>query len=183
MRRVRMDRKRVLRTIAGWVWLVAVPVVGSSAQNTGRSAAAVPETLCGPAPTSEGAFEPEGQVLRQIEDPSTGDLWLLLRDRKRPGGPARMVLARQRVNVPRTISGGPVQHLFAGERPLIHPGDALMVEEHTAVVDARLEAVALEPAAKGAHLKARLKIGGKVVRVEAISPGRASFAPESEVEP
>ena len=58
-----------------------------------------------------------------------------------------------------------------------------MVEEHTAVADVRLEAVALEPAVKGAHFKARLKIGGKVVRVVAVSPGRASFAPEGEVEP
>ena len=40
-----------------------------------------------------------------------------------------------------------------------------MVEEHTAVVDARLEAVALGPAAKGGEFRARLKIGGKVVRV------------------
>jgi len=28
-----------------------------------------------------------------------------------------------------------------------------------------------------------LKIGGKVVRVVAVSPGRADFAPESEVAP
>ena len=66
---------------------------------------------------------------------------------------------------------------------MIHTGDALMVEEHTAVVDARLEAVALEPAVMGARFKARLKIGGKVVRVVAVSPGRASFAPEGEVAP
>ena len=66
---------------------------------------------------------------------------------------------------------------------MIRAGDALLVEEHTAVVDARLEAVALESAAKGARFKARLKIGGKVVRAVAISPGRAGFAPESEVAP
>jgi hypothetical protein len=138
-----------------------------------RVAAATPGT----------ALEPDGQVLRQIEDPSTGDLWLLLRDRSRPAGPGRLVLARQRMNTQRAISGGPAQPLSRGERPVIHTGDALMVEEHTAVVDARLEAVALEPAAKGAHFKARLKIGGKVVRVVAVSQGRASFAPEGEVRP
>jgi flagella basal body P-ring formation protein FlgA len=66
---------------------------------------------------------------------------------------------------------------------VIRTGDALLVEEHTAVVDARLEAVALESAAKGARFKTRLEIGGKVVRAIAISPGRAGFAPESEIVP
>jgi len=131
----------------------------------------------------ETALDPEGQVLRQIEDPSTGGLWLLLRDRNRPGGPGRLVLARQRTNTQRATSGGLAQPLSAGERPVIHTGDALMVEEHTAVADVRLEAVALEPAAKGAHFKARLKMGGKVVRVVAVSPGRANFAPVGEVGP
>lgn len=158
-----------------------VPVLGICAQTPGN-AVAVPITVRAVAAMPETALEPDGPdrlVLRQIEDPSTGELWLLLRDRIRPAGPGRLVLARQRMNTP----GGPAEPLSRGERPVIHTGDALMVEEHTAVVDARLEAVALEPAAKGAHFKARLKIGGKVVRVVAVSPGRASFAPEGEVRP
>jgi flagella basal body P-ring formation protein FlgA len=57
------------------------------------------------------------------------------------------------------------------------------VEELTGVVDARLEAVALEPAVMGAHFKARLRIGGKVVRAVAVSPGHASFAAEGEIAP
>jgi len=177
-----MDRKRASSAIAGWGWLVMASVVGACAQTPGN-AAAVPDTVRVAAATPGTALEPDGQVLRQIEDPSTGDLWLLLRDRSRPAGPGRLVLARQRMNTQRAISGGPAQPLSRGERPVIHTGDALMVEEHTAVVDARLEAVALEPAAKGAHFKARLKIGGKVVRVVAVSQGRASFAPEGEVRP
>jgi len=36
---------------------------------------------------------------------------------------------------------------------------------------------------KGACLRVRLKIGGKVVKVEAVSPGHAVFGPESKVEP
>jgi flagella basal body P-ring formation protein FlgA len=51
------------------------------------------------------------------------------------------------------------------------------------VADVRLEAVALGPAVKGAHFKARLKLGGKVVRAVAVSEGRADFAPDGEVEP
>ena len=73
--------------------------------------------------------------------------------------------------------------MAAGARPAIHAGDALTVEEHTALVDARLEAIALGPAVEGAYFRVRLKIGGRVVRVEAVSAGHAVFGPESEVEP
>jgi hypothetical protein len=66
---------------------------------------------------------------------------------------------------------------------MIHAGDALILEEHTAVAEARLQAVALGPAAKGAVFEARLKIGGKMVRAVAISAGRAGFAPEEAAQP
>jgi hypothetical protein len=140
----------------------------------------VPEPLRVVAATPDPSLAPDGEVLRLIEDPSTGDLWLLLRDRSSTGGPARLVLARQGPGAGRTRSG---ESLSRGERPVIHSGDALIVEEHTATVDARLEAVAIEPAVRGAHFKARLTLGGKVVRAVAVSPGRADFAPEGEVEP
>ncbi len=168
--------------IAGWGWLVAMPVVGACAQTPGN-AAAVPEPVRVAAATPAVALDPNGEVLRQIEDPSSGDLWLLLRDRSHPAGPGRLVLARQRSNTGRAALGGTAQPLFARERPVIRTGDVLTVEEHTAVADTRLEAVALESAAKGGGFKARLQIGGKVVRAIAISPGRADFAPESEVKP
>lgn len=179
----KMDWKRRSRAFAGWGWLLAAPVIGTSAQTTGSNAVAVPETLRVVAATPETALESDGEVLRQIEDPSTLDLWLLMRDPSRPAGPGRLVLARQGMNTQRAISGGSAQSLSAPERPVIHTGDALMVEEHTAVVDARLEAVALEPAVKSAQFKARLKIGGNVVHVVAISSGRASFAPDGKVRP
>ena len=163
----KMRWKRGLGVIAGRGWLLMVAVVGISAQ-TADSTAAVPD----------------GEVLRQIEDPSTGALWLLVRDPSHPAGPGRLVLARQQMKTTqRAISGGAVQPLSAAVRPVIHTGDVLTVEEHTGVVDARLEALALEPAVMGAHFKARLKIGGKVVRAVAVSQGRASFAPEDEVRP
>lgn len=158
--------------MAGWGWLLVAPVVGVCAQTAGNTPA-VPDTR----------LDPQDEVLRQIEDPSTGDLWLLLRDSNHPGGPGRLVLARQRLSTQKATSGGSAKPLSFDERPVIRTGDALAVEEHTAVADVRLEAVALEPAVKGAHFKARLEIGGMVVRVVAIAPGRASFAPESEVTP
>ena len=150
--------------------------LGACAQTPGNAAAATPMTVL----ESDG---PDRLVLRQIEDPSTGDLWLLVRDRSRPGGPGHLVLARPEANTESAISGDPRQPLSQGERPVIHTGDRLTVEEHTARVDVRLEAVALQSAVKGAHFKARLKLGGKVVRVVAVSPGRADFAPDGEVEP
>ncbi len=154
--------------IAGSGWLAVMLVAGACAQTSGNAMA---------------PLDSKGEVLRQIEDPSTGDLWLLFRDANRPGGPGRLLLARQRSSGQRAAFGGPAQPSTAGERLVVRAGDSLLVEEHTAMVDTRLEAVALESAAKGARFKARLKIGGKVVCAIAISPGRAGFAPESEVAP
>ncbi len=68
-------------------------------------------------------------------------------------------------------------------RPVIRAGDRLIVEEHTAVVDAALEAVRLNPAALGSTFKVRLKIGGKVLRAVALGPGRAALAAERGVRP
>jgi len=177
--------KRGSRAILGWGWLLAVSLFGACAQTPGN-AAAVPNTSHVVVGTPEIALESDGPrrlVLQQIEDPSTGDLWLLERDSSRPGGPGRLVLARQETHTEKALSGGPAQPLSRGERPVIHTGDRLMVEEHTTVADVRLEAVALGPAVKGGHFKARLKLGGKVVRVVAVSEGRADFAPDGEVEP
>jgi hypothetical protein len=64
-------------------------------------------------------------------------------------------------------------------RLVIHAGDRLIVEENTAVVESRLEAVALGPAVVGSPLDARLKVGGKVVRAVALGRGRAAFLAEA----
>jgi len=161
---------------------MAAYVAGACAQSAGH-AASTPGRMGVAAATVEPALGSSTDVLREIEDPSTGDLWLLLRDQSRSGGPGRFVLARQRTHTTQTSGHCAAQPISAIERPVIHAADAVIVEEHTAVVDTRLEAVALGPAAKGAQFKARLKIGGKAVRAVAISPGRAEFAPQSEVGP
>ena len=62
---------------------------------------------------------------------------------------------------------------------VIHSSDKLILEEHTAVADARLKAVALGSAASGGEFRARLEIGGKIVAAVAVGPGRAVFAEES----
>jgi len=137
---------------------------------------------------SSGELTPElwqggarGEVLREIDDPHTGERWLLIRNGENPGGPGHLV---------RITAGG---HRFAGalpahaeeaaQPPIIRSGDRLRIEEHTAVVDAVLEARAVTPAAAGAVFNARLTIGGKVVRAVALGPGRAAFQRETGVRP
>jgi type IV secretory pathway VirB3-like protein len=67
--------------------------------------------------------------------------------------------------------------------PVIHAGDRIVVEEHTQVIDAVFEAVSLQPAIEQGAFRARLRIGGRVVRVIALAPGRARVAAETEARP
>ena len=135
--------------------------------------------------------QPRGELYREIDDPHTGDRWLLLRNEEFPGGPGRLVRVRagqsaasgadEPIGVPRQLDqpAGQAAQLL----PVIRSGDRVVVEEHTAVVDVVLEARALAPAAAGAVFVARLAIGGRVVRVVALGPGRAAFQPEKEARP
>jgi len=125
-----------------------------------------------------------GELVREIDDPNNGDRWLLSRNDRYPGGPGRLV----RAAVDRNEHGGAPSRAAgragaAAFNPVIRVGDRLIVEEHTARVDAALEALALGPAAAGSAFDVRLKMGGKVVRAVALAPGRAAFQPETEVRP
>lgn len=134
-----------------------------------------------------------GQVMREIDDRATGDQWLLVRDAANPGGPGRMVrVASGEGDSKGESAGEPAQPCaqcaaHAAERPVVPPmiraGDKVIVEEHSAVADARLEATALGSAGMGAEFQARLKIGGKAVRVAALGPGRAELMPEPKAHP
>jgi hypothetical protein len=153
-----------------------------------------------PAPRALAASSSEAvAVIREISDPSTGDRWLLVRDRSCPGGPGRLLLlagpprawdssaahgispARAEPDMPAQAT--PIVDAPLLQAPLIHAGDPLVVEEDTPVVEARLAATALGPAARGATLEARLSIGGKVVRVRALAAGRAALEPGLPPEP
>lgn len=126
------------------------------------------------------------QLYREIDDPSTGEHWLLLRNREFPGGPGRLVRVAASGNRADGASGALTGQLAAEATPalpVIRSGDRVIVEEHTAVVDAVLEARALKPAAVGAAFEVRLTIGGRVVRVVALGAGRAALEPEAGARP
>ena len=124
-----------------------------------------------------------GEVLREIDDPATGDLWLLVRDPSLPAGPGRLLLVRHGDRLKAGASGKILTPARVVAQPIVHAGGQVLIEEHTPVVEARLEAVAMEPAVQGASFRARLTIGGAVVRVTAVSPGHAVLGAMSEAEP
>jgi len=135
----------------------------------------------------------QSEVVREIDDPHTGQRWLLVRDGQQPGGPGRLLLAgqasaeqaqagqvqaetvrREPGSVSGRIAAAPAEFGFL---PVIRAGDRLVVEEHTPVVDALLEARALNPAAQGSALEARLSIGGRDVCADKLlAVSRAGFS-------
>jgi hypothetical protein len=118
-----------------------------------------------------GSNQAKAEILREIDDPHNGDCWLLERNPVHPAGPGRLVLA----SVGKRTSPDKVQTAIGAEPvlPVIRSGDRVVVEEHSAQADARLEAVAIGPALAGASFNVRLAIGSQIVRVLAVSPGRA----------
>jgi hypothetical protein len=121
-------------------------------------------------------------IVREIDDPHSGARWLLLIDVRHPGGPGRLVLADAVRNEP-LQSKADGQKAQAPLQPVIHAGERLILEEHSPVVDARLDAIALNPAAVGGKLRVRLIIGGSVVLALAVAPGRVILAQEKEGRP
>ena len=118
------------------------------------------------------------RVIRSFEDASSHQSWMVVRDKKQPAAPARLW-------GPTMLRGAGCASaeesrealLQTASRLIIHAGDSLIVDEHTAIVDARLEATALNAAAGGERLKVRLMIGNRVVEAVAIEPGRAEMVP------
>ena len=168
------EKRRKVRTR---LWLAAGFLAASYAACSGTAGAQTTEFV-------EAVHAHPTQALREIDDLQTGERWLLLRDGVHPGGPGRLTLATGLPDNGRVDGkgrGAGAKPLAAGSRPrvAIRGGDRLVVEENTAVVAVHLEAVALGPAAPGGSLQARLEIGGKVVRVVALAPGRAELMPQT----
>jgi hypothetical protein len=121
-----------------------------------------------------------GRLWREIDDPTSGRRWLLVRDKTNPGGPGRFELAPERDPGALQSQAKVAAVAQIVSAAIIRPGDKLVVEEHSAITDAYLEGVALGPAKPGAVLDVRLSIGGKVVRVVAVAPGQAALAAATE---
>jgi hypothetical protein len=179
---------RAERTAVGGLFLAAVSALAAGGQAAGGKDP-LPRVLeVTPGPASAGS-PAAGEALREIDDLHTGDRWLLMRDSIHPGGPGRLVLVADggsRSGPGEAGSARPEASPAADRRlpaPVIRAGDRLVLEEKTAVIEARLEAVALGPAANGAPLTVRLEIGGMVVQAVALGPGRAAFAEQIEVRP
>ena len=117
---------------------------------------------------------PAGEIVREIDDPSNGDHWLLVHNADHPAGPGLLLLVSAARVQARQI--GPVVEPVV---PVIRAGDRVIVEENTPLVEARLEAVAMSPAMAGSALNVRLNIGGRVIRAVANGPGRAIFQEEA----
>ena len=180
--RIRVGWRLWLAVLAtAWALAVLVQVAGG--------AQTAPRTLLS-SPVSGQAGQPgSGRVVREIDDPHSGNHWLLIDDPNSPGGPGRMILSS---TVPAdAVKPGPDGATTAGHplairtqpMPVIHSGDRVVVEENTARVEVRLEAVALGPAVSGSSLNVRLTIGGSVVRTVALGPGRVAFAAETAARP
>jgi hypothetical protein len=132
-----------------------------------------------------------GDVVREIDDPHSGTRWLLVYDSTHPGGPGRLVpVSGASMNSANSTdqrnpadAKEPMGLSKAGSEvetpaPVIRVGDRVIVERDTPIVDERLEAMAMGPAQAGSTFNARLTIGGKVVHVVAVGPGRAAFQKE-----
>jgi len=175
-------------TRMGLVLLAAGCAIPGDTQRVDRSPDHTQASISVPAP-SEIDPSLSGAVVREIDDPHTGDRWLLVRDPNHPGAPGRMVLVAGAVRPAGRKAPGAGSAIAAWLTrrippiPVIRAGDRLVVEQSTPVIEARLEAVALGPAAVGAPLNVRLAIGGNVVPAIALGPGRAAFSPEAGARP
>lgn len=157
------------RRARGAVAALAAAAAMACAQQPAAPASRAQEMFV-PAETVES--QAQESILCEIDDPGTGDRWLLERNEELPGGPGRLVLVAARRDAAALPAGGSGETRF---RPVIRAGDRLIVEEHTEHVDAALEARALTPAIAGAALDVRLALGGRVVKAVALGPGRAAL--------
>ena len=175
---------RELRAGISWTALLSISCLSLAGQTAPRDGF-VSSASISAAQSQTSLTQTSGQVIyREIDDPSTGNKWLLLRDNTHPGGPGRLVLVAGPPGAARSAGSagsqpGPRSNAIA-LIPLIHAGDRLIVEKNTAIVNERLEAVALGPGFKGSSFEVRLEIGGKVFRAVALGAGLAEFAAEAE---
>jgi hypothetical protein len=114
-------------------------------------------------------------LIRTIQDPSSGSVWILVPTPACPGCPGKLIP----VASPDHRSSTEISRLTL-QAQVIHSWDRLVVEDSAGPVRSRLDAVALQPAREGGVLNARLAVNGRQVRVVALGPGRVRLAPSAE---
>ncbi len=136
-----------------------------------------------------------GQLQREIVDPCLGTRWELIADALHPERPGRLIQvgagvppqgqtgSRLSIDGVHGVSQTDAAQALSTTTPLIRAGDRVTVIQETAMLRARLQAVALEPAVKGHTMRVRL-IGGQdtrtgnqgaVILVRALSPGEVGW--------
>jgi hypothetical protein len=132
----------------------------------------------------EKAYGERFRAVRVIDDRGTGRRWLLAQQFDRPEGPAlllQMPLSHSCSQFPVADSAWQFTPAHQKPAPIIRSGDSVIVREESAISDARLEAIALQPAATGEVLIVRLKLGGHLLRAIAAAPGNALLADKQGV--
>ena len=119
----------------------------------------------------------QNSVFREIVDAGSGVRWVVLRDASHPEGPGHLLPAKP-VGEVLTPGHSLEKHISvpAVVAPCIHVGDRIVVEEHTAMAEVHLDAVAMEPAVPGSICRVRLKVAGKVALAVVVAPGKAELA-------
>jgi hypothetical protein len=162
----------MIRVLAGAALLGVLWMPASAA--TSRS---VPCGVIEPGQRSSCQTCSSCEVVREIDDPHTGQHWILMRDPARPAGPGVLMLQGAILN------DGGLEAAIVQVHAVIRAGDRVSVEQSNAKFDLSLGGIALYPAAQGALLKVRLETSGKVVSAAALGPGRTQLIPDKEFQP
>lgn len=170
----------VINGTVALAWVATIAQGQAPGHSTaGRSATMLVSSSADRARPLTGSAVSAGEILREIDDPGNGDRWLLVDDASHPGGPGLLLRAGEAVLEPKFVEPKAGFPVAAAPLPIIHAGDRIIVERHTAIVDARLEAVAMNPAWAGSALNVRLTAGGQVLRARATALGRAVLVEET----
>jgi hypothetical protein len=165
-------RKIGIGVLAGTalLWVCSLPAI--AAKGDSSPCGALQAGLSISCPACAGC-----ELVREIDDPHTGQHWLLMRDSTHPGGPGALLLEESLPN----RSG--IEAAKIEVHPVIHAGDRVTIEQSNARFNLRLGGIALSPAAAGAPLKVRLEISGRAVQATALGAGRALLVPDKEFQP
>jgi hypothetical protein len=177
-----MEHLKTLRVV--WLIVIAIgPVLPGRCQ---RQSACTPQKTASGSKVILGCAGESGRyrLIRFVDDPSTKQHWLLLKDLSRPANPALFVEESLEAGAEtRSTSATPSRssvptHSIA----VIHAGDSILLSEHTRIIDAEFEATALHAAAMDEVVDVRMKFGNRTLKAVATGPRRATVVEEASEE-